>query len=320
VGTAADETSLVTNRMGEAGHLIPSGREIRIQSKDAFLEGFGMKINKAVLAVLLLAGPGTLFLHAQFKPDEIARRPEMENFLLTAEIVSSKPAGEGVTRPFFLTLKKGDLTSRAVWKNPRGMQNGFLEGWQYEIAAYRLDKLIGLDMVPAAVEREFQGKRGALILWADNKYSLLKVSESHIAIPDEALDRVNKAKWLARAWDSLVANDDRTQQNVLYTEDWRTILIDHSRAFRSTEAFTERLMFGANGIKKFENGSPLLFRRLPRGFVDKIKGLTREAIKGAVGDTLTDGEIGAVLARRDLLVKEVETMIKEQGESNVLYE
>ena len=24
-------------------------------------------------------------------------------------------------------------------------------------------------------------------------------------------------KWLARAWDCLIANDDRTQQNVLYT-------------------------------------------------------------------------------------------------------
>ena len=29
----------------------------------------------------------------------------------------------------------------------RRLQLGYLEGWQYEIAAYRLDKLIGLGMV-----------------------------------------------------------------------------------------------------------------------------------------------------------------------------
>lgn len=279
-----------------------------------------MKRVMAVLAVLSIAGPGALCLGGQFRAEEIARRPEMESFLSTAEIVGFRAAGEGVTKPFILTLRKDGQTSRAVWKNPHGIQDGFLEGWQYEIAAYRLDKLIGLHMIPAAVEREFQGKPGALILWAENKFSLLKVSESHIVIPDDAQDRVNKAKWLTRAWDSLIANEDRTQQNVLYTEDWRTVLIDHSRAFRSSKAFTERLMFGADGIKRFENGSPILFRRLPRKFVESLKGLTHDALKAATGDLLTEPEIRALLTRRDLLVKQVEGMIKNLGEGNVLYQ
>ncbi len=41
-------------------------------------------------------------------------------------------------------------------------------------------------MVPVAVEREFQGKKGALVLWAENKYSLLKVMENGIRIPEAA--------------------------------------------------------------------------------------------------------------------------------------
>jgi hypothetical protein len=256
---------------------------------------------------------------AQFRPEEIAQREAQEQFLLTADIVGSEPIGEGVTKPYKLFLKKGDVETQAAWKNPHGMMNGYLEGWQYEIAAYRMDKLIGLNMVPPAVEREFKGKQGALVLWAKNKYSLLKLVEEGIRIPPEATDHTEKMKWLARAWDCLIANEDRTQQNVLYTEDWRMILFDHSRAFRSTKEFTNRLMFGRNGIKMSMQGTPWLFRRLPRWFVDNIKGLTFESIQAAVGEYLKDKEIRAILDRRGLLLREIDDMIKEQGEAAVIY-
>jgi hypothetical protein len=269
------------------------------------------------LAFFLTLAPRLVF--AQFTPEQIAQRDAQEEFLLTADIVRSEPIGEGVTRPFKLYLKKGDVEGKAAWKNPSGMMLGFLEGWQYEIAAYRLDKLIGLNMIPPAVEREFQGKRGALVWWAENKYSLLKVVEEGIRIPDSALDHTEKMKWLARAWDSLIANEDRTQQNVLYTEDWRVILFDHSRSFRSEGEFFKRLMFGRNGIQVSQKGTPFLFRRLPRWFVEKLQALTFEDIKAAVGTTLKDNEIKAVLARRDLLLKEVGRMVKERGEAAVIY-
>jgi hypothetical protein len=269
------------------------------------------------LAFWLTLGPQIAL--AQFTPEQLAQRDAQEEFLLTAEIVRFEPIGEGVTKPYKLYLRKGDVEAKAAWKNPSGMQLGFLEGWQYEIAAYRLDKLIGLNMVPPAVEREFQGKKGALVYWAENKYSLLKMLEQGIAIPDAAVEHTEKMKWLTRAWDCLIANEDRTQQNVLYTEDWQMILFDHSRAFRSTKEFTERLMFGRNGIKLSQQGTPWLFRRLPRWFVEKITTLTFEAVRAAVGVTLKDREIEAILARRDLLLKEVALMVQEQGEAAVLY-
>jgi len=272
----------------------------------------------ACLVIVLAFGPGGLA--GQFRPEETARRAEMEVFLQTADIVRFEPVGEGVTKPYRLYLKKGDVETRAFWKNPSGLMQGYWEGWQYEIAAYRLDKLLGLDMVPVAVEREFQGKKGALSLWAENKFSLLKIAEQRIPIPDDASARVEKAKWLTRAWDSLIGNEDRTQQNILYTEDWRTILIDHSRAFRSTKAFTERLMYGADGIKKGDDGRSLLFRRVPRGFYDKVKGLTFGSVRAAVADTLTDAEIASLLTRRDLLIREIDAQVRQQGEANVIYD
>jgi len=278
-----------------------------------------MKRLAVLLSWALAAAAGPSTAAAQFRPDEIALRPAREEFLRTAEIVRFEEIGEGVTKPFKLYLRKDGLELKAAWKNPQGLQQGFLEGWQYEIAAYRLDKLIGLNMVPPAVEREFQGQPGALVLWAENKYSLLKIMEDGIPIPDQAKDHTEKMKWLTRAWDSLIANEDRTQQNILYTEDWRVVIFDHSRAFRCQGEFAKRLMFGRDGIKKQENGEPFLFRRVPTWFVDRIKTLTFDGIRGAVGTTLTDKEIKAILVRRDLLLKEIAGMVREQGREAVLW-
>ena len=278
-----------------------------------------MKRVVILISLALAVAAGQRIVLAQFLPGEIAQREAQEEFLLTAEIVRFEPIGEGVTKPFKLYLMKGDFEAKAAWKNPSGMMLGFLEGWQYEIAAYRLDKLVGLNMIPPAVEREFQGKRGALVAWAESKYNALTVVEKGIRIPESAVEHTEKMKWLARAWDCLIANEDRTQQNTLYTDDWRMILFDHSRAFRSSKEFTERLMFGRNGIQISQRGTPYLFRRLPRWFVEKIEALTFEGVKAAVGTSLTDKEIRAILARRELLLKEIALMVQEQGEAAVLY-
>jgi hypothetical protein len=278
-----------------------------------------MKRSLALLALVLAVATGPSAASAQFLPEEIARRPAWEEFLRTAEIVRFEEIGEGVTKPFKLYLRKDDLEHAAAWKNPKGMQGGYLEGWQYEIAAYRMDKLIGLNMVPPAVEREFRGQPGALVLWIQNRFSLLGMIEQGVSFPVEASGQVEKMKWLTRAWDSLIANEDRTQQNILYTDDWRTIIFDHSRAFRCGGEFSKRLMFGRNGIKVSSQGRPFLFRRLPRWFVDKVKALTFESIREAVGSTLTDKEIKAIVTRRDILLSEIAQMVEEQGEEAVLY-
>ena len=258
-------------------------------------------------------------LNAQFTGDEIAQRPFWEEFLRTSQILRSEEIGEGVTKPFKLYLGGNGTKAEACWKNPRGLRDGFLEGWQYEIAAYRLDKLIGLNMVPPAVEREFNGKPGALIYWVTSEHSLLEIMEEGIEIPASARLHTDDMKYLTRAWDSLVANDDRTQQNVLYTKDWRMILIDHSQAFRSSRDYIGRLLFGAKGLKRGSDGRPFLFRRLPRRFVDNVRNLDEEAVREAVGPYLIDKEIEAIIKRKSLLLAEIDGMIKENGEAKVLY-
>ncbi|MCJ7680684.1 MAG: hypothetical protein MUP70_08165, partial [Candidatus Aminicenantes bacterium] len=258
-----------------------------------------------------LSGP---FAFSQFTEVEIEQRPFIEKLLKEAKIIDDKDIGEGVTKPSRLFLETEEFKLSGVWKNPEGVKDGFLEGWQYEIAAYRMDKLLGLNMIPPTVERVFKGKRGSLQYWVTSEMSDLDRMEKGAGIPATVADQWSKRKYLTRAFDSLIANEDRTQQNIRYTSDWRTILIDHSRSFRSTKKFSRRLISGKNGIKGVQ---PI--RQLPREFVEKVKALTYDQIKSAVGETLTDKEIKAVLARKTLLLEEIEDMIKEKGEKEFLW-
>jgi hypothetical protein len=124
----------------------------------------------------------------------------------------------------------------------------------------------------------------------------------------------NRALYLQRFFDNLIANDDRHQNNYLITKDWRLYLIDHSRSFRTSSKSTKDLLY----TEKRSEG-PMEMKELPRTLVDKIKALTFESIKQAVADYLTDDEINAVLARRDLMLKEIEKLCKKYGEAEVLY-
>ena len=261
---------------------------------------------------------------AQFKADEVAARERWEEFLRTAEIVMSEPVGEGVTRPWKLLLRRDGVEIKAVWKDVDTVDGTIPDRWRFEIAAYRLDKLLGLNMIPPVVEREFKGRAGDLSLWAENKYSLLKIMEQGIVIPEAAQAGVDDMKYLTRAWDCLLANDDRTQQNILYTEDWRTILIDHTRAFRSDWEHRERLIYGANGIKTMDDGKggrrPVLFRRLPRAFVERLRALDEAAVRSAVGPYLKPDEIRALFQRRPILLAEIDAQVARDGEKAVLYE
>ncbi len=257
---------------------------------------------KKTLIAAALVGASVLWvpaLFAQLTPEEVAQGPQWEEFLKTADIVGQRQmtGSEAVTSPWVLMLKKGDFTHQALWKNARGRMGGYIEGWQYEIAAYRLSRHLGINMVPPTVERRFHEDLGSCQYWIDGTMTLKSREEKKIKMPSIKVFNWNRGTYLQRFFDNLIANEDRHQNQILITQDWRMILIDHSRSFRTSKKFTEKLIF----TEKYPEG-PKLMSELPRAVVERLKVLTFDEVRAAVGDTLTDEEIKAVLVRRGLIL------------------
>jgi len=266
----------------------------------------------AMILGLLVAAPAV----AQLPYEELDARDALDAFMLEAEIVESKKmaVSEGVTEPYKLTLSHDGKTRMALWKNPQGRVNGFVEGWKYEIAAYEIDKYLGTDMVPPTVEKRFKGSRGSACLWIDVWIDFDKMTTQELTPPGNKVDNFNKRVFLQRMFDNLIANEDRHLRNILLTEDWRMILIDHSRSFRYSKKHQKNLIF----TEKHPEG-PKLMKRLPRKVVEKVKALDLETLNELVGDYLSEQEIAAILPRRDLILKEIDRLIEANGERATLY-
>jgi hypothetical protein len=118
-----------------------------------------------------------------------------------------------------------------AWRSlPPGTYRGFWESYKAEIAAYELDKLLRMDMVPPTVERQLQGHNGAAQLWVENVFGV-KAAES----PGEA----NRADWedqLARMtmFDDLIGNRDRNQEHARDADG-----TDSARSFTGVRGGTE---------------------------------------------------------------------------------
>ena len=104
-------------------------------------------------------------------------------------------------------------------------------------------------------------------------------------------------------FDELIQNRDRNLGNTLYTADWMTWMVDHTRSFRLNK----------------DLGKPDELIRVERSLYDNLKKLTVTSLAAAVGKHLRKAEVEAVIARRDLIVKHFEARIAKSGEAAVLY-
>lgn len=275
------------------------------------------RLGGRLAALALLAGlaprPGLI---GQIGGDEIARRAAWETFLGSAEIVArTQRGGPGaVTSPWVLTLRSGGTEQRAVWKDVDGKPRGILDCWRFEVAAYRLDKALGLGMVPVTVERPDGGRSGSCQLYVEGAEPLRDKVLHLQGLTPEGLVSWRRGGYVQQAFDNLIGNSDRSQGNILITADWRWVLIDHSRAFRSEAAYTKALPFTETKRPGTE-----IMRELPRALVERLRSLDEAAVAAAVGPYLTAKEIRAVMARRTLLVAWIDARIARDGEAGFLY-
>jgi len=239
-------------------------------------------------------------------------REEQEAFIRRAKVATSRELSGGITHPLRLTMSDGALTHDAVFQTveekrtvfvpTRGpTEINFVDSWKYNIAAYRLAGLLGLEsMMPLTVEYRWQGKLGALSWWIDALMDERTRLKKNVKPPDPLA--WNHDMYRMRVFTELVEDTDRNLGNVLVSSDWRVIMLDFTRAFR---------LHGTIRPKEIQH--------CDRRLLASLGALAEDRLHAAAGMYLSPFEIRAVLKRRDLIVRHVNQLVAERGEAKVLY-
>jgi len=220
---------------------------------------------------------------------------EIEQFLQTAKIVKTRGTSKGITGSLRATLSDGTRTHDAqiqmidehkpTFDAGGATEFNFRDSWEYNVAAYRLDRMIGLNLVPVSIARRYELKQAAFTWWIDD-VMMDEGARLKGNIQPPRPQEWNEYMQLVRVFDQLIYNMDRNVGNLLITKDWRVWAIDHTRAFRTHTTLK----------------SPAQITRCDRQMLARMKELTKDSLKKELGEYLTDFEIAGVLARRDLIV------------------
>ena len=296
-----------------------------------------------LISAVASAGQGKIWLDL---------KPEFEELLRSADVASVEELGVGVVGLKRVFLTAGDIELSAVFR-PATPGRSPADNGLYEVAAYEMDKLLGLDMVPPAVER-------------------IITDEHAFQTPEELTEFLATAEVVfAPDGMSFVATDEQGSLQL-----WA---IDHPRATRSSPEFPwptgeqGSLQLWVEGvmpvqglearapadwahqrsrIATFDNlidnrdrnlgniliapgwgvvlidhtrcfGSDTELEGPPdqfdRRLVEKLRALDREVLQDRLGGLLSSEQIDGILGRRDALLDHVDKLIAELGVARVLF-
>ena len=224
---------------------------------------------------------------------------QIEAFLRDAKVVKTKSIGKGVTGTLRATMTDGTLThdaqiqqveeKKTQFEAAGAAEFNFEDSWRFNVAAYRVDRLIGLQMVPVTVSRKWKSAPAAFTWWIDDvMMDEGKRLKDKLQPPDSGL--WNEQMQMVRVFDQLIYNVDRNMGNLLIGNTWRVWAIDHTRAFRTQ-----------NALK-----TPANVTRCDRQVVEGLKQLSKEVLKKEIGPFVTEYQISGLLARRDKIVEILE--------------
>ena len=238
---------------------------------------------------------------------------EAEEFLRVATVSGREAVGEGITRSERVTLTDDKRTRRAIWKvidihkpgqqrMERGWEFDFRDSWKNEVAAYELDKLLGLGLVPPTVERRLDGRTGSLQLWVED--AMTEDDRRKRKLEPPHLPRWNNQLHNVRLFHQLTYNTDfQNIRNVIADPTFRIYAVDNSRGFR-----IQRELMAPDDLVCFS-----------RSVLEKLRALDLPLLEEKLGPRLGKMQLEGLLARRDAILAIVEKRIKQKGEGVVLF-
>lgn len=231
-------------------------------------------------------------------------RDELEYFLREAKVTERKKIGKGVTNPDKVTLELDGVVRHAIFKKVDKKH----DSWRYEVAAYELDKLLGLGMVPPTVKRGVGGRKGCLQLWVTGTVMV----EYEEEIPDmERWRQQVSVMWL---FDDLIANIDRHLNNAMISPDHRLMLIDNSKTFRYEKKLLNDLNATGTGTHArfwgvdYDADRERYPTQYPPELIERLRSLEDKELKNAIKKFVWGQNRKLVEKRLDMILERIDSM------------
>jgi calcineurin-like phosphoesterase family protein len=204
---------------------------------------------------------------------------ELQLLLETGEIVSQSKDKE--TGRSMVQVSDGTNTVSAIFSKRQG------KGFYPNVAAYRLDRLLGLDMVPVTTLRTVKKTEGSLQFLPEKVSDEAQRSESGLGSGARC-----SLPWQWEAmyvFDVLIYNEGRSLHRMLYDpSQWSLILIEHERAFKN-----------AKGRPSHLKNAPV---SVSDGWRVALAELSDDELAAQFSDVLDKRRLKALAARRDQLL------------------
>ena len=237
---------------------------------------------------------------------------QKEEFLRSAKITAMRELSIGINNTHRATLTDGKTTRyahvqsvnirKSSYATPSGTELNFRDSYEYNMAAYKLDRMLGLNMIPVSIERKIKGDRSSVTWWVDFEMMERDRYLRKTPVPPARLMDWNDQMYQTRVFNELIYNTDANLGNILIMEDWNIRLIDFTRAFRTLKTLR----------------APKNLRRCDRRIYNAMQELNGENLTRELREYLTKSEIQAILARRDKIMKFFNSEIAAKGEAAVI--
>jgi len=227
----------------------------------------------------------------------------MEVFLRTAAVVSiQKDATGGRTAPWIISLNDGKTSMRAFFKYIHRPRPAMLPtSFSYEIAAFELSKIVGLEIIPPVVEREIENLPGSLQIYIDGCLTETERLRKKIEPPapevfERRLEDIN-------VFENLTFALSDPKDILIHEDDWTVCRVDFAEAFDTSPELIPNQDI----------------RRCSRKLYENLTKVDPCILKNRLTSYLNAEEIESMLKRRQAILARISELIREKGEEAVLF-
>lgn len=230
-------------------------------------------------------------------------REAIEASLRECPIAGIRKDAVGRTSPWVITFSEGCAIERAIFRYvDRQRPQPMADSYKYDIAAYELTKILGVELIPPVVEREVDGRPGTLQVFLENCVREIDRRRKKLEPPDAQAFRNTLEE--IKVFVSLTYDDcSNTDDLYIHLDDWRPCRVDFSEAF----APMEELPPGC--------APTICSKKLYTGLL----ALDKDTVRMKLGSYLSDEEISALLVRKNLILEKIKALITKKGKQNVLF-